>query len=443
MGSEAAHSLLSPSKRHRWGVCPGSVREEAKYPEPAENPAAIDGTRTHALLEELIAKRPTGQLPLRMPEQAIDLVREDEYGSYTIDAGRVERLNVAIDYIRAIPGAENAIAEQRVFPDGLVGRADLHGTVDVQIPGKQIYHIIDYKDGMSPVEAKDNPQLELYAAGVLAGLAYTPKSFQLTVIQPKLATRGMPVVSTWNLPTAALYNKVDDIRRQAAATDDPNAPLIPGESQCKYCKAKGACPALASKVMNEVSVMFSAIETPSLDVAQQAAQKDPTTMPDAELRQLMEAAPLLRQLIEGVEAEVKRRLTSGLKVPGFKLVRGKGSRSWSIPEEDVVKKLKAMGAPTSAIYETKLVSPAKAEKMVWTDKEGNVKKLSDLQIKRLCAEYVAVQAGAPVVAPESDTRAEVNPDVAGMFQPVVVDAVIVEPAPAPVPDWLQFPEWMK
>ena len=48
------HAKLSPSKRHRWAACPGSVREEAAYPEQPSGAAAIDGTRSHTLLEYCI-----------------------------------------------------------------------------------------------------------------------------------------------------------------------------------------------------------------------------------------------------------------------------------------------------------------------------------------------------------------------------------------------------
>lgn len=50
----SAHAQLSPSKRHRWSRCPGSIREEAKYPDQPGGPAALDGTRSHTLLEYCI-----------------------------------------------------------------------------------------------------------------------------------------------------------------------------------------------------------------------------------------------------------------------------------------------------------------------------------------------------------------------------------------------------
>lgn len=473
MGDNTTHSLLSPSARHRWGACPGSVREEAKYPEPPSGPAALDGTRSHALLEHCIKNNLTDALPF------VGTKFKYEDDEFTVEADRANRVNVALEYIKSRVGYHPPIAEKRVHPDGLVMRADMSGTVDIQIPDKSIYEIADFKDGMHPVSAERNPQLLQYALGVLAELPVEarPKVFRLTVIQPKLALRGMPTISSWDIPLKDLLSEVPVIIAEAAATDDPNAPLIPGESQCKYCKAKGACPALATKAMQEVNVLFNAIPQTApvvyadtvgpdglfpfevVEPAQQAANQDPTVMGNAQLRQILEAAPLMRQLIEGVEKEVQRRLEAGQEVPGFKLVNGRGSRKWALPEEEMVKKLTGMGIPKSACYETTLVSPAKAEKLVW-DKKGETCKLSDTQIKRLNTEYVATTMGKPSVVPESDPRPAVILNAAPMFSAVEPDAPApvpsflaapVEPAPEPtpeasqtvIPDWLTVPAWLK
>lgn len=423
------HAELSPSARHRWGACPGSRREEAKHPEPPSNPTAIDGTRTHALLEYCIKAGCIG------PQHLVGTVREDEYGSYTVDQARADRIQVAIDYIRSRPGFEKAIAESRVYPDGLIGRADMSGTVDCQIPGKDVYEIIDYKDGMAPVTAEGNPQLIQYAIGALAGLEKHPKSFQLTIIQPKLATKGMPVISTWNVGTKALLDALPYIKAQADATDDPDAPLVPGEAQCKYCRAKGSCKALADDALKKVSVMFQnnpitpTVEGPDLDVAHQAAQKDPTKMSDHELRQIMDAAPLLEQLIKGVKDEVKSRLERGVKVPGYKLVKGNGSRKWKLDDSEMEKKLTTtLKIPKAVLYPRKLISPAGIKTVTW-EKDGATHKLSAGQIAKVETEWVTYTPGGPVVVPEGDPREAIAVDVSEMFNTIPVEATPVVPPP--------------
>jgi hypothetical protein len=76
---------------------------------------------------------------------------------------------------------------------------------------------------MNPVSAVNNPQLEQYALGVLAGLAREnyPKKFEMVIVQPKLKMKGLPVVSTWTITTEDLLKLVPVIVAQAAATEAP------------------------------------------------------------------------------------------------------------------------------------------------------------------------------------------------------------------------------
>jgi hypothetical protein len=365
----------------------------------------------------------------------------DHEGTFVVDKDRAERVKVAIDYIAARVAEERTpffipkvLSETRVDPAHLLGRGDLSGTVDVQIECYDTLELIDYKDGMGVVSAEGNLQLEQYAYGVLAGYKlpvngnYSFKDVRMTIIQPKLALRGMQPITSYTVPVSYLLANMGTIITQAAATDKPDAPLVPGESQCKFCRAKGSCSALASNVMKEVGIMFQPVVTQTLDVAQQSADKDPSTMDDAQIRQIMEAAPLMRQLLEGVEKEALRRLEAGQTIAGLKLVNGRGSRAWALPEEEMADKLVKMGIPKSAIYETKLVTPAKAEKLTWDKKDGTKVQLTDRQLKRMEQEYVVKMAGKLSVVPESDSRQAVVTNAAPLFSAVET--------PAELPAWL-------
>ena len=425
----SAHAQLSPSKRNRWALCPGSFREEAKYPEQSGGAAAIDGTHTHTLLEVCLKD---GDVDASFH---IGVEMEDDDGKFVIDKERAARVQIALEYIyKRLDNSMTLLSESKVDPAFLLGRDDLSGTVDVQIIGNGVLELIDYKDGMAPVDAKGNMQLEQYAYGVLAGYklpvngAYPFDTVRMTIIQPKLAMKNMNPISSFDVSVRDLMANMGTIIRQAAATDAPDAPLVPGESQCKYCRAKGNCSALASNVMKEVGIMFQPIVNQTLDVAQQSADKDPTAMNDAQIRQIMEAAPLMRQLLEGVEKEALRRLKAGQSIDGLKLVNGRGSRAWALPESEIAEKLVKMGIPKIAVYETKLVTPAKAEKLTWTKKDGEVKQLTERQLKTMEQEYVVKMAGSITVVPESDSRPAVILNAAPMFSAVQAPAVETLPA---------------
>jgi hypothetical protein len=440
----STHAMLSPSKRSRWALCPGSIREEAKYPDTGSGPAAADGTHSHTLLEHCIKNG------LSDPMDQVGETFTDHEGTFKVDADRAARVKSAIEYIRdrSMNGLFPVISEQRVDPKFLLGRDDLSGTVDCQIIGPDWIELIDYKDGMGVVSAEGNMQLEQYAYGVLARYSlpvngdYSFNRVIMTIIQPKLALKGMKPITSCEVPLRSLLDNMGTIIAQAAATDKPDAPLVPGESQCKFCRAKGSCSALASNVMKEVGIMFQPVVTETLDVAQQSADKDPSTMDDAQIAQIMEAAPLMRQLLEGVEKEALRRMESGISIPGLKLVNGRGSRAWALPENDMAEKLVKMGIPKGAIYETKLVTPAKAEKLTWEKKDGTKVALTERQLKRMEQEYVVKLAGKLTVAPESDGRPAVITNAAPLFTKIenafdkLFSAVDAAPAAESLPSWL-------
>lgn len=434
------HARLSPSARHRWSVCPGSVRLEAAIPQPPSGASAVDGTHSHTLLEACIKGG------LRDPFAYVGQEMRDHEGTFTVDNDRAARVKVAVDYIKdrltavGFDDHQDAVAagavlsEQRVNPAALVGRDDMAGTVDTQIVIPGVLEIVDYKDGVHAVDAVDNPQLEVYAFGSLAANVDALRiwhTVRMTIVQPKLAAFGKPAISTWEISTVDLMKRLPDLIAQAARTDDPDAPTVPEKKACSFCRAKSSCSAFVSLSMSEVGVMFKPVTdvtvSSPVEIAQQAADKDPAGMNDDQIRQLVEAAPLLRQLLDAVETEAQRRLEAGQSIPGLKLVNGRGSRSWSLTEDEMAEKLVKFGIPKPSVYVKKLVSPAQVEKLVWEKRDGTKVSLSPKQIERLESEYVVKTYGKPVVALESDRRPAVVVNAAPMFGAVSSD----------LPSWLQ------
>ena len=391
--------------------CPGSVREEAKYPSGGPSgKSAVDGTHSHTLLE----------MCLNEGKQAIDyLQREllDHEGEFIVDDERVRRVQTAINYIDKRFGelGGERFAEEKVNPAHYLERDDLKGTADVQIVGRDTLEIIDYKDGMVAVSAAGNPQLELYALGAMANYHNPDGSLPfdkvvMTIIQPKLLMQGADPVSSCEVSVDDMLNKVAKFKLAASSTDDPAAPLIPGDNQCRWCAHKGACGTLVNHAFKETGVMFS-----DISVAKQAADKEPGDLTDDQIREVMEAAPLLRQMLQAVEEESLRRFNLGVSIPGLKAVRGRGSRAWSLFDDELEDKLKRMGVPKTAIYKSKIVSPAQVKKLTWEKKDGTIKQLSERQLDTLETNYITSKEGKITIVSESDRRTEVVLNAAPMF----------------------------
>ena len=409
----STHAKLSPSSRHRWAKCPGSVREETKYPNDAAGPAALDGTRSHALLEYCL-KTETDPMTL------VGHVLLHDMGDFIIDQSRADRVHVAWEHVQGL----TYYTEERVDPSNLLGRDDMGGTVDIIVMCDDVLEIIDYKDGMHPVSAVDNAQMEQYAYGVLSKWVTSAKTLRMTIIQPKFAIRGLPVISSHDVDKEDFLARKNIIIAQAASTDDPDAPLIPGEEQCRYCRAKGSCTALVNKSL-------VALDVSPLDIAQQSANKDPTTMDNDQLAKLLEAAPLIRSMLDSAQDEVLKRLESGQRVDGFKLVNGRGSRQWALSDTDMADRLQKMGVPKTAVYKTEVVSVAQAEKLTWTKKKNGEEVrqgLTPRQLKTMQEEYVITKAGKITVAPESDPRKAITVDVSSLFSQIETEPKL--------PNWL-------
>ena len=436
------HAKRSPSGVDKWGNCPRSLTEEEKYPNES-NGASIDGTHTHTVLAYCIDES--------LPASAcVGATFEDDDGEFTCDAERASRVQIALDYINSRNpfGAYVVKSEQQVDPAILTGFTDMKGTIDVEITGFGYLEIIDLKDGMSPVEPKGG-QLELYAIGVLARMKAAGETLNpdaevyLTIVQPRLAVKKMPVVSSAAVTVGYLLERAEYYRRRALLTQDPNADHVPGDKQCKYCRARGACPALASKALGELG-MFVPVEVnpapatpivtgpvvdPIADLEVQAASQDPATMDNDRIRKVLEATPLVRQLLEGVEKEALARLKAGQKIEGLKLVNGRGSRAWAYDDEEIAKKLVGMGIPKSAVYETKVITPPKIDKLTWIKKDGSKCSLTPRQRERVENEFVTKMSGKPTVALASDSRNEIVTDASEMFKSVGEKA-------ADLPAWL-------
>lgn len=238
---------------------------------------------------------------------------------------------------------------------------------------------------------------------------------RMTIIQPKLTTKGMQPISSHEMPFAEFIKGRQLLADQAAATDNPDAPFNPGDEQCKYCRHNGACTARTNQLLTASGISFE-----NLDVAKDAAGKDPHTLTNDQIRELVEAAPLLRQLLEAAEAEALRRFESGTNIDGLKVVRGRGSRTWLLSEEETAERLKKMGLPKETIWKTTLISPAQAEKVRWTKRDGTQKQLSDRQLKLMADEYIKKSDGKLTVVSSADDRPAVELNAASMFNAVEV-----------------------
>ena len=405
--TENTHSEMSPSGFERLMTCPASYKANKKYREIecVSNPASIDGTHSHTLLEYCGKER-------IHPTSTLGMTFEDHEGTFTVAVDRAERVAVAFDYIAsrvAELGEDQTKVEHEVKmdSDSVFGRGDMGGTADVIILSKDTMEVIDYKDGREKVDVEC---AQLYIYGLLAMRNYfyrthNPYPFvntvRLTIIQPRLGAGG---ISSIDIPIGELWERRNLYIAAAAACEEDDAPYVPSDL-CKYCPSatNSSCTAFANHVLNKVNILFSAT-----DITDQAAKKDASSLTNDQLREIILAGPLLRSLIADAEKEEVRRLASGQVIEGRKLVHGKGSRDWKYEEDEMAAKLKKFGIPKTQIYKQTLLSPAQAEGISWKKADGSVSRLSKKQIDMLRNDYVVWSPGKIIAVDSDDKREEVG-----------------------------------
>ncbi|WP_420996283.1 DUF2800 domain-containing protein [Cupriavidus sp. 30B13] len=406
--TEPSHARLSPSGADRWSVCPGSVILEAGEPDNS-NEHSDWGTAAHAVSAMCLIEK---------TDAAVYLGQRIDVGNCrTVECDRemAEAVQQYIDYVRQVSEGAELLVEQRFDISHVV--PECFGTSDAVVIRPDELHIIDAKFGRGvPVYAsyvvdpadpssprKPNKQMALYALGALRELELVNefKRVRMTIHQPRLNS-----VDEWDCSVADLLEAAEELRMAAARAYryvDSTTPLVesdlaPGDKQCKFCKAKATCPALARRVQDEVGSDFENLATFTQSDEQKAMTLKALTPKTGEtLGKAMRAIDLIESWCKAVRGSVEVELLNGREVPGYKLVQGrKGARAWT-SEAEAEAALKAMRLKVDEMYSFKLITPPAAEKLV---KAG---RLGDRQWKKL-QQMIGQAEGGKSVAPASDPR---------------------------------------
>jgi hypothetical protein len=237
---------------------------------------------------------------------------------------------------------------------------------------------VDLKYGKGvPVYAESNPQALLYALGSYAEFFFVENfdTVRISIVQPRLDN-----ISEWEISVTDLLKFGETARVAAEATQDPNAKRIPGEKQCRFCKAKATCPALHKLTADNVMLDFEQLDQPP----------QLSKLTDDQLRTVLENKPLIEAWLGSVEQIIAKRLVDGGEFEGFKLVEGRTMRKWS-SEEKAGETLSFLLGDNSA-YTKKIISPAQAEKALGKKN------------KTLIEDLIVSPRGAATLVKSSDPR---------------------------------------
>jgi hypothetical protein len=393
--AEAVHSLISPSGWSRWSECPGSVEAEAPYPDTS-NSASDWGTAAHEIVQLCLDNNMN-------PATFLDQVHKGT--GIKVDQEMVDAVDVCLTYARQLGGEQ--YVEQRFnletwIPGGF-------GTSDLSVVQKDTGHldVVDWKFGTGvKVYAEGNGQLICYALGALEELSmfYDIVTVRLHIVQPRLGHVDVwPPADEEPLSLADMLLWGEQVQRAAARALEPGAPRIPGEKQCKFCKASGHCREQAMAIVNEFDDMPEAIE----DLSSRPLVARPVDeLSPAELGSVLRQKKKVTDWLTAVERQALEMARAGIEIEGMKLVMPNKRDKWA-DDDEAIKAMRGLMVKgerlrTDDVSSAKPITPAAARKL-----------LTAKQYAKLVETGLVVKPeGDPVLAPESDKRPSVDLDAA-------------------------------
>lgn len=351
------HSRLGASSSHRWMACPGSVRLTANIPDSGSAYAA-EGTRAHELAEWALRMGPETDPVDAYPEDMAGYVRQ------------------YVDYVREIEARTGGslLVEERLDYSAWVSGG--YGTADAVILAEDAIHVVDLKYGQGVrVDAPGNSQARLYALGAYDRhyLGYAFREVVTHIVQPRLDH-----ISTEVLTIDELLAFGEEARAAAARALDSNAPLVPGEKQCRFCAARATCRARAQQQLEVAGEEFG-------------ERSPPDTLSLEEIAALLPHLDELKAWASDVQKFALDSALAGAPIAGYKVVEGRSMRRWT---DAAVQALSAHEA-ADRLFSRKLVGIGEAEKILGKRSE-------------LVAELTEKPAGSPVLVPVTDKRPELQ-----------------------------------
>lgn len=355
------HSERGPSTAHRWRPCPGSVLKSRGLPNEAGIEAAY-GTVFHEFAAYCLE---LGVDPYIFVGATSTV---DQHGKVEFDMEMADNMLNGLDYFRSFdhPGVE-FLVEKQVPLHEWVGEGEF-GTSDVTVLDGELRRMLvgDWKYGQGvPVSPVENDQAILYGLG--AWTAYgrdffgSPDDVEVIIAieQPRAPGGG----GVWKTDMKSMIRTGEQIKRDADRTMEPDAPLVPGEKQCKFCLAAkfNICEARTEWLLENAGVDYDEIDNADVWTPLEVGKKALT--PEQRTR-VLNTAPLIRGWLDQLHSEAYHDLQHGRPAPGLRLVPGRRpARVWKDPDK-ALEILKTRLGPKQALKEPQIISPADLQSLV-------------------------------------------------------------------------------
>lgn len=319
---ERQHAILSASSAKRWLTCTPSALLECAEKQDECSVYAEEGTAAHAWAENELSFYFKKIDADKFLKNKLELTKQ--YERY-INKEFEEYVMTYVEFVKDLyKGYEKVNQHPHIYFEMRVNFSNVvpqgFGTSDTVIVTDDTIHIVDLKFGVGvPVSAVDNPQLRLYAFGVLNMFPGKTEWVRMSIVQPRLDNDDTETLTKKEL----LKYMFDTVSPKAEMAIKGIGKFNPTEDACRWCKLKGKCKARADLQLKEAQKEFEIYDEPIL--AQELSVE--------QISEILTIAPKFIDWFKDVQAYALGQLMQGVEIPGYKLVEGRSTRIITDPDK--------------------------------------------------------------------------------------------------------------
>lgn len=389
MAEEKGHAVLSASGSHKWLVCTPSARLEEKFPNKTSD-YMEEGTLAHSIAEFKVRSYCLETITKTTYTKTINKFKKEEH----FDKEMLVHTDTYLEFIKgeALKNKETPFiaVEQKVdfskyVPEGF-------GTADCIMISGDTLHVIDFKYGKGvKVEAENNPQMKLYALGVLEqyGMLYSISNIKMSIIQPRIDNISSAEISKEELLDWGENTVIPQAQKAFMGLGE----YVKGE-HCRFCRAKGACEFRAEE---NIKIVEEIKNTPGI-------------LSNEKVSEMLTKTDGVEQWIKDLRDYALSQLLKGEEVQGWKAVEGKSDRK-IVDVDKAFEILEANGFDQAILYERKPITLTQLEKVV-----GKTK------LTKAIGDYIEKPKGKPTLAKETDKRAPYKTSASEEFKNLEIES---------------------
>jgi hypothetical protein len=337
---QRGHSPWGASSAARYMKCAASVYMLETSPPMPESPQAAEGTKAHELLEKMLTDGSDAQYACEDADMR---------------SGVLEVYEWVIEKLLGSPGAFLYVEKPFKITERVWGTND----IAIYCPESETLYVVDFKYGKKFVSAQRNPQLRIYALGIIDQLRSEGKRVRnliLAIAQPRVEHED-GTIRCWQDDLVDLFDFSLELDKAVRDTDRAAQALQevatwPGELQnqywnsglwkrwfspdpdtCRYC-VKHSCRAVQEASFDSFGGGISLPEElPSW------TPPDPATLDLGRLEAIAEAKETIEAWLKACHAQLMRYALQGRELRRLKLVQAPSRRAFLKDQKKVLQGL--------------------------------------------------------------------------------------------------------